>query len=182
MISERRAGQPEGGQHELGRSQREIAARVVVIGDCVVEAGQLGPAVVVLRPTLRGVDQVEDLFVIAHLLGEFALVVAERVATIATDRVLDVERALEELAGGGERPGDHVVEAVTGEQEEAVVATCPIEVGERRGGGVADVDDGNEIHRRTLRQRHDRFRCGPATTAKRSWPHDRPDQVSDTPP
>jgi hypothetical protein len=144
-------GEAERGQHQLGGAQRKDAARVVVRSDRVVESVEVGPAVVVLRPALDGVDQIEHLFVVSHPLGEFALVVAERVATVAPNRILHLERRLEESAGGIERVGDDAVEFVAGQQEEPVIAARPVEIGERGGAGVADVDDGDQVHRRTLR-------------------------------
>ncbi len=126
---------------------RQVVERVVEGHHAVAELGPIGrPAVAAVMGRAHWIDEVEHLLVIALALGEFPIEVAEGVVAVAHDGLVDRAVSIEESRRLTPGVGDEVVEAVTGQEEEPMIAACRVESIERCGTWVGDVDHRNLVH------------------------------------
>ncbi len=165
--------QPERREHQLGRAGREDAEGVVVGGHRVLEPVDVRPPVVMGGPSLGRVDEVEDLLVVTSPFGQFPVVVAESDSGVSPDVVLHGRVGVEEPASSRERRCDQIVESMALEEEEAMVATRAVQFVQRGGAGIRDVDDGHQIHARTVGgAEHRRKRYGASSPSHLTVEHD----------
>jgi len=126
------------------RALRQIAERVEETHHRVAEAVQLvRPAVLAIEAGHRRVDEIEHFLLVALALGEFAVEPAQRVFFVAHNALPHRPIRIEEALRFAPRVLDQRIEAVAGEQKEAVVPTSGVERSQRRSTGVGDVDDGH---------------------------------------
>lgn len=95
---------------------------------------------------MRRIDEVKDLFVIPLALGQLSIEKSEWVIGVAGDGGADLAVGVEKA--GCLDPGalDEVVETMPGEQKESVITPRTIQVGQRRGCGMGNIDGRDQVH------------------------------------